>query len=194
MKTLNQFTLRYAEKTSQHVFARKVGDKIVEYMKTQIINVDGNKALMIISLDENFHLKNIQVDTGRFVNYVENYRDGQLKYEADVYLRSQIFGHGKGEYFAVPGTFKIVDGFNRKISINYYFYEITEFFIKENFFQKETERVIEEKKNNKWGWTRGLLNLVGQPDDVQHFRLGFDKQKPTDNNPVVKINQRYKWI
>jgi hypothetical protein len=192
MKTINKFTLQYAEKTSQHLFARKIEDKVVEYMKVDVVEIEGEKTLLIITLDEKFKLKSIAADNGRFVNYIENYRDGLLKHEADVYLRSQIFGYSRGEYFAVP-NFKIEDGLGRKISIRYYIDEIMRFFIKENFFQKESERVIEEKKNNKWGFSRGLLHLHGQPEDVYHFRLGFIKSDNNDN-PINIINQRYHKI
>lgn len=193
MKTINQFTLRYAEKTSQHLFTKIKNDKVVEYMKVKIVEIEGEKALMIVTLNENFHVKHIQVDTGRFINYVEGYKDGLLKYEADVWLRVQIFGYGKGEYRAVPGTFKIEDGLGRKLPINRYIDEVVEFFLKQNFFQVKREEVLNDGKNNRYGWIRGLLSLPDQPKDVQHFRLDFVNSKDTLDNPINTINQRHKW-
>lgn len=190
MKTINQFTLQYAEKTSRHLFARKVGDKVVEYMQVKIVELDNIKSLMIITLDDNFKLKNIHIDTGRFINYVESARQGSLKHEADVYLRSQIFGHEKGQYYSVPQTFKIKDGLGRTLSINAYIHEIAQRFINKNYFEGKKQEIIEKKKSG--GWATGLLHLPGQPEDAKHFRIYFTNSMVPENSAVNEINMFYK--
>jgi hypothetical protein len=192
MKTINKFTLQYAEKTSQHLFARKVADKVVEYMKVEIVNIDGEKALMIITLDADFKVKNIHVDTGRFINYIENAREGSLKHEADVYLRSQIFGHEKGQYYSVPKTFKIKDGLGRTIQVNLYILEIKERFLNKNYFENKKQEILEKKKSG--GWVTGLLHLPGQPDEAKHFRVYFTNSMVPEDSPVNQINSFYNQV
>ena len=126
-KEINKFALRYAEKTSQHLFVVKHQEKILKYFAIRVAEINSEKVLIKITLDENFKLTDFHVDNLSLYQYPNISDDGYHKYCVDTYLSHSIFGHYACKVEAVKQNFNVKIGeepYDIKWHISTYLYNI----------------------------------------------------------------------
>lgn len=163
---LNKIKLNYVEKTSKHLFARKINDGQYEYMKTLIVDCNNKKLMVNIILNHDFTVKSLLVDDGILYDYYD-IKDGSSKHSVDTDIKCSIFGYNNHCYYSVPGKFKInINGNSTRI--NEHIDQIVSEKITNISIQNLRNDMAEKMKTVKW--ISGVYRKYMQPEQDFHLR------------------------
>jgi hypothetical protein len=161
---LNKIILNYLEKTGNHLFAKKINENTFEYMKSLVIERNNQKIHVLVELDNDFSIKNINLNDGRLYDYYDA-EECSSKHSVDTYVKSSIFGHGKHGYYSIPGKFKINDG----IKINEYIDNIVAEKITEDYLVNLRQEYTEKLKTSRY--VQGTYRKYNLPEGSFHLNL-----------------------
>jgi hypothetical protein len=189
-KEINKYALRYAEKTSQHLFVVKHGEKIHNYFVVRVAELNSEKVLIKILLDKNFKLTDFKIDNLSLYQYPNITDDGYHKHYVDSDLKYSIFNHYACKVEAVKQNFNVKIGeepYEIEKHISSYLYSIQEQILKSGIIEKRLEEIDEKIKAGVMYYNIPGCNvrycMNTNPVTDWCYRIGFDTKffKELDN-------------